>query len=157
MNYLIVTSALFLSLISCGNKQNEISNNYLHKKEQPLIYFEFNDTVKVNQESLGKLRYNLELDSIQLSDIEERYLFFYLTTEKESLTIEEIKKHKHTMFIDTIGDGTIHFNHNFKKMGNIVLYGIIEDIIIFKTPEADGKIRIKTKETSISKDVYVIR
>ena len=91
---------------------------------------------------------------MELSEIDERFVLFYITTHKGELNLKSVEKIEHSIFIDTIGNGTINFNVNFANSGNNLLNGIIEDKIFLKTPTKEGKIRIITKETNISKEVY---
>lgn len=148
--FILLTLLIF---ISCSKVQNKFNSNYF-KKSNDILLFEFPDTVYEKQVVYGKVKYNLQLDSLELSEIDERFVLFYITTHKGELNLKSVEKIEHSIFIDTIGNGTINFNVNFANSGNNLLNGIIEDKIFLKTPTKEGKIRIITKETNISKEVY---
>lgn len=154
INKLIILLTLLI-FISCSNGQNKFNSNNF-KKSNDILLFEFPDTVYEKQVVYGKVKYNLQLDSLELSEIDERFVLLYITTHKGELNLKSVEKIEHSVFIDTIGNGTINFNVNFANSGNNLLNGIIEDKIFLKTPTKEGKIRIITKETNISKEVYTI-
>ncbi|MCF6347010.1 MAG: hypothetical protein L3J20_01760 [Flavobacteriaceae bacterium] len=158
LNYFLV---FLIILISCNTKPKEdISGEVLKdtsqfKSESQITFFEFQDTVTINQDILGEIKYNLGLDDLKLSDIDKRYTFFYVTTQKEALDLESIKNTSHNIFIDTVGNGTFYFNAKFTNYGNNLLNGVIEDIIYLKGITNEGKVKIIKKKTNISKDVFV--
>lgn len=147
---------IFSILILTSCKEAKKESIEIMESNEDILLFEFPDTVKLNQNNFGKIQYNLDIDSIDISEIDERYILFYLTNKKEEINLKSIEDIEHKIFIDTIGDGTFRFDIDFTKNGKNLLNGLIEDKIFLKTPTNDGKIRIITKETKISKDVYVI-
>ncbi len=148
-------------LTSCNTKpKKDVSDEVLKdasqfKSESQITFFEFQDTVIINQDISGEIKYNLEFDGFKLSDIDKRYTFFYVTTQKEALGLESIKSTNHNIFIDTVGNGTFYFNAKFTNSGNNLLNGVIEDIIYLRGLTKEGKVKIINKKTNISKDVFV--
>ncbi len=153
---------VFLILTSCKTEPNkDVYDEVLKEASQfdsdsLITFFEFRDTVAINQNISGEIKYNLGLD-VKLTNIDKRYTFFYVTTEKEALDIESIKSTNHNIFIDTVGNGTFYFNTKFTNFGNNLLNGVFEDIIYLKGITKDGKVKIVKKYTNISKDVFVKR
>ncbi len=156
---------LFLLLvISCNNKKvkenlsQKVSKNFSEKEnEESLItYFDFKDTLYLDENASGVIKYNLNLDSLSESDIEKRYTFLYISTDKEALNLEAIKNLKHDIFIDTVGNGTFYFEAEFTKVGNNLLNGVIEDLVFLKELTREGKVKIISNKTSISKNVFVV-
>ncbi len=152
---------LLVILTSCNIKSKKDIYNVVYKdtsqfRDKSLItFFKFQDTVILNQVVLGEIKYNYELDGLKLSDIDKRYTFLYITTQKEALDLEAIKNTSHTIFIDTIGNGTFYFNAKFTNFGNNLLNGVIEDIIYLKGITKEGKVKIIKKKINLSKDVFV--
>ncbi len=151
---------LVISIMSSCKKEKKTTWNLIEKpktqiEKSIILSFEFNDTVAINQEVSGKLKYNLQIDSLKQSDIDDRFLLLYLTAEGFDLNLKNIQKTNHRIFTDTIGNGTIDFSFSFKKIGNNFLNGIIEDKIILKKPTIDGTIMIRTNEVSLTKNIFV--
>ena len=66
--FILLTLLIF---ISCSKVQNKFNSNYF-KKSNDILLFEFPDTVYEKQVVYGKVKYNLQLDSLELSEIEDR-------------------------------------------------------------------------------------
>lgn len=148
-----------LIIISCSNRKDQdlpVLNKIKTEKED-VLKIDFPDTVDVNKSIHGKLEYNLPLNSKELLDLSSRYVFLHIITgQNEGVSLAEIKKMNSLVYEDTIGNGKFKFDTRFLKVGKSLLNGVIEDILIFKTPDENGKTRIRTKETFITKDVYVL-
>jgi hypothetical protein len=153
--------AFLVILISCNlnlkkEAHSEVNKGTSQIKSESLItFFKFKDTSIVNEDILGELKYNLELDSLKSSDIAKRYTFLYITTQREALDLEAIKNANHNIFIDTVGNGTFYFNAKFSDSGNNLLNGVIEDLIFLKEITDEGDTKIIRKKTNISKDIFV--
>lgn len=144
---------LILIIASC-NKKSELLEDNININEPKIIGFKFPDTVSKNQETLGELKYNLKIDTLESSDIIERYTLFYITTEKNAIGVEAIEKTEHNIFLDTIGNGTFKFKVKFANTGNQLLSGVVEDVVMFKGEKKD-KILTITDETSVMWEVFV--
>lgn len=148
--YLIIA---IIFVISCNYKKQKVelkeevdTNNILH--------FVFPDTVIVNISNNGEVIYDMALDSIKKNSVSNRFIFLYATSNKNAIDIESIKKAKHEIFIDTIGEGFFRFNITFDNIGNNTANLVFEDVIMIKSNGAD-KIPIYKTYTSISKPIFV--
>jgi hypothetical protein len=125
------------------------------RNKSPITFFKFQDTIILNHDVSGEIKYNYEFDGLKLSDIDKRYTFLYITTQKEALDLETIKNTSHNIFIDTIGNGIFYFNAKFTNLGNNLLNGAIEDIIYLKGITKEGKVEIIKKKINLSKEVFI--
>ncbi len=143
---------ILIITISCKEKKIEVKHQ-LHEK---ILSFVCPDTVQLDQIINASIIYNTELDStINLSDIDERTTYLHLTIQDTiQPTLGEIKKSDRLILKDTIGDGLFKFRLKFKTLTNNVLNIGIEDIIFFK-PQENDKVRIKTHEVMVSKNVFI--
>lgn len=125
---------------------------------QELLVLNIPDSVVNGENIMGSIKYNREIDSLTPKDISSRYVFLHLTTssKQKNLSIETIKTENRMVFEDTVGNGIFDFDIVFEKSGNQILNGVIEDIIILNEQiEEQDKVRIITKETSVSKNIFV--
>ena len=155
---LIVLAAVYSCMDNTDRKTAKFSANSSNEKETKILQLEFPDTVLLKENIQGRIKYGLYLDSLRPSDISSRYIFFHVATssDKKGLSLEEIKKENRIVYEDTIGKGVFHFEVIFPHVGDNVLNGIIEDIRILNGQVEDkDKVRIVTKETSISRNIYV--
>ncbi|NQX85439.1 MAG: hypothetical protein HRT67_05980 [Flavobacteriaceae bacterium] len=153
---IIFTFLVFLALISCGFKEEKPkqTNRIL---DSSITEFTFPDSVYINENFYGHIKYDSSLDSLNLDDIDTRFTLFYLTNEKEVSSLDEIKKLKHNVFIDTTGSGHFSFKIIFDKYGENILSGVVEDKIFFKQTDENESFLIRTKETIVTKDIRVIK
>src|SRR5690606_8043067 len=94
------------------------------------IFF-FPATVNQNTMIKGNLKYNRRFGNVNDSEIEERYLFFHVGTDRDSdnIALEEFDKFPYRLaFEDTIGDGLIEFETVFTQPGINYLHGVVEDM-----------------------------
>ncbi len=154
---------LLIFFISCNKKLEKESNTEVFKNslkangESSVDFFKFNDTVIINKNTLGEIRYNLKLDNLKPSDVDNRFVLLYVTTQDdEPLGLESIKKSKHKIFLDTIGNGTFYFEAKFTKTGNNLLNCVVEDVLFLKKLTKEGKVKMISNKTSISKAVFVV-
>lgn len=156
----IFETLIFLNLliiISCSTKNNKESNIFNNESNSnELLVFEFPDTVKLGVKIKGVINYNLEFNSENSSEIKERFVFLYVTTDKSLLTLRDVKNGKHKAFVSKKRNGKIDFDVKFSNEKMNVLNCFIKDQIFFKRKNTDAKVRIKTREVNISKDVYVV-
>ncbi len=150
---IFVLIILFNSLLTISCNEVVKSTKQL---DSNIVEFNFPNQVPIMTETKGTIQYKLEQDSINIKDIDKRFILFYVTTEVEISSLDYMKNSKHEVFIDTIGNGRINFKVSFSEKGSNFLNGIIEDKIIFKTPDSTGKIRILSKETTVSKNILVV-
>lgn len=142
----------FLFFLSCNSDSK--NNDNLNRET---INLNFPDTLQVNKTYNSELIYSLSLDSITVNDISSRYVFLHISTKSlKDLSLSEIKKSEYLSYEDIDLSGNIKFQFKFETLGDKVFNAVIEDIIIFKKASKEGKVKIYTKETSISKDVYII-
>lgn len=153
-----VLAVVYSCMDNGKRKTAKISTDSTNGGYTKILQLEFPDTVLLKENIQGKIKYGLELDSLMVSDISSRYIFFHVATssEREGLTLEEIKEENRIVYEDTIGKGIFNFEVSFSQPGDNVLNGVIEDIrIMSEELEDKDKVRIITKETSISKNIYV--
>ncbi len=144
---LLIVINVFI-LFSCSDKRN-IDNN-------DLIELIISDKAAINNIEEGIIKYNLKLDTLTPDEISSRYLFMHYTTlYSKDMTFNEIKNGKKIILYDSLLTGQFNFKYAFEKIGNGVFNAAIEDIITLKERQKDGKIRIITNETTVSKDVLV--
>ena len=144
---------------SCDNKSTKmISNKETMKQESLIRLLDLPQSVIKGENIRGSIEYDTKLDSLLPEDISSRYIFLHLTisSHQKNLSIESIKNEKRIIYEDTIGNGIFNFDIIFEKSGNQVFNGVVEDIMILSEPlEDEDKVRILTKETSISQVVFV--
>jgi len=146
-------------LISCVNKKgdekvekeiynsNRISNNLISLP----------DTVFINKIYKKKLVYSSKLDTIKLSEKDNRFIILYLTTQDGIYNeVESIEKVKHNEFTTNENSNLIPFEFTFTKYGIHHFSGIIEDMVVLDNYYHDGKSRVITYLTTIEKEVFVI-
>ncbi len=150
LNKLLFLSFLFFLSCNSDKKNNDNLNG-------ETINLNFPDTLHVNKTYNSELIYSLRLDSIKVNDISSRYVFLHISTKSlQDLSLSEIKKSEYLSYEDIDLSGNIKFQFKFEALGDKVFNAVIEDIIIFKKAPKEGKVKMYTKETSISKDVYII-
>ncbi len=148
-----------LIIISCSNRGGEKKVKDIAKElasENIFNIQNFPDTVLLDKVYMGKMNYTSELDTINLLEGEERFIFFYITTQDGDFhDIEEIEKVEHEVF--KVGENkVINFQFKFKKKGINYFTGIIQDMILLNDTDNDGESRIITHLTEINKEVFVI-
>lgn len=166
LNYSILVFSTLLILLSCKNHEKSDILDKLSLPKQisyigydrdsvlKIIDFIFPDTVNVNKQIGGELKYDLRLDTIEPSEIIERYIYLYTSTEI-SVNVMDIEKKKHKIFLDTIGDGTFNFNIKFDNLGNTSFTLILQDNILMKSRNSQEKMDVLTDEIIILRNVYI--
>lgn len=155
---LIVLAIIYSCTDNAEKKTAKFSTKNDNGKNTEILKLEFPDTVSSKENIQGKVKYGLDLDSLKPSDISSRYIFFHVATssDKVGLSLEEIKNENRIVYEDTIGEGVFNFEVSFTHFGDNILNGVIEDIRILNGELKDkDKVRIITKETSISQNTYV--
>lgn len=146
-------------ILSCSN-QNSFNKDGLKTvdgENSKILNINFHDTIKANNNIHGELIYNLKLDTIKQSDIVERFLFLYVTSEslKVGGYVDEIKKTSHKIFTDTIGNGIIEFNVEFNEKGKNLLTCVLQDVLFLKGRNNEEALVEYIIETEMHKKVYV--
>lgn len=139
--------------VSCDKRKKEIKISS-YDGSAKILDIAFPDTVLVNNDIVGKIMYDMEIDTLKKSEISDRFIFLYVTTDKEGRDIRTIKKTSHKIFIDTIGNGVFHFRANFNNAGNNILNLVFEDVVM-TNKLVKGKVPIYERYTSISLPVHV--
>ena len=149
-----ITLFFILSIfISCGQQNNSSVNKDTLVKSK-ILNISLADTVFKNQVFFGEIRYDMNLDTLKPLDIRERYVLLYITNDEKALSLEDIKKTNHNIFIDTVGNGFFHFNAAFPTAGNQKLKGAIEDIVMLKEDSTEN-VRILTEITIVTMNVFI--
>jgi hypothetical protein len=123
--------------------------------DNDILKFVFPDTVDLNMKIYGKLKYNLELDSVTESKLLDRFVFLFVTSEYVEGGSKEIMERDHSIFKDTIGDGTHFFNITFDNRGKKVISLAIQDNLIFETDTDSSAINHGIKDVTIHHSVFV--
>lgn len=153
--YYLLKKKFFLSFLFFLSCNSDSKNNDNLNRET--INLNFPDTLQVNKTYNSELIYSLSLDSITVNDISSRYVFLHISTKSlKDLSLSEIKKSEYLSYEDIDLSGNIKFQFKFETLGDKVFNAVIEDIIILKKASKEGKVKMYTKETSISKDLYII-
>lgn len=155
-NLVLILLAVFI-IISCSDNKGDKKASKKNLGSKYIFSIKhFPDTVLVDKIYEGEIEYESELDTINLPNEDERFIFLYITTQKGSFKdIEAIKKVEHEVFkIDK--NGIIAFRFKFKNTGVNYFNGMIEDMVILNNHYKDGKARIITHLTEIKKEVFVI-
>ena len=150
MKIKIILIFALISLISCieGGERKKQS-------DYKIINIVFPDTVSMNKNINGELKYDLKLDTIKSSELVKRYIFLYTSAEKISGGVDDIKKVEHNIFIDTLGEGIFSFKANFKRLGANHLTLILQDVIFVKSDNPDEAMLEIKDETTVVKNVFV--
>lgn len=145
------------NLTSEGEQSSTGTLDYVTQdiENSKITKFTFPDTIFINQKVTGKIKYNIELDTLDLSKIFKRYIFLYVSTETYETGVKAIEKVKHKIFIDSLGEGNFIFNASFKNKGNNIVNGVIQDVILYNVELENGKKLTSEEETIIMKKVYV--
>jgi hypothetical protein len=140
-------------MFSCDNGVNKDKNSNPQNSAEILNFFP--DTILIDAVYEGKINYTSELDTIQLSEEDNRFIFLFISTEKgEFNTVESIKKVKHVAFTSN-KENEIYYTLKFDKDGLNYINCIIEDMVILNSFTNDGKSRVLTKLTLINKEILV--
>ena len=161
-NSIIIRTLKFLFLIlilfSCRETRKE-STTMIKQKDKntsEIVFFNFQDTLGLNERADGSLKYDLRFKDINDTLIDTRYTLLYLTAQQDIVVdLESIKKVEHEIFLDETGEGIFHFKAKFNNLGQNMLKGVIEDVTILKPLSGEEKIRIITKNIKIEKDVFI--
>lgn len=137
---LIILTISFL-VISCNNNKNGPVLTSNSNKTNTLVDLIMPNEVEINKIEEGVLKYNLKLDTIKSNEISSRYLFLHYTMlYPKSISFDSIKNGKSIILEDTLLTGKFNFKFDFNKVGNGVFNAAIEDIIILKEKQVDGKV-----------------
>lgn len=122
-----------------------------------IINFSFPDSVRMNKMTKGKVIYSLQLDTIEESEIIERFLFLYVTSDTihSGFSASDIKKKNHRIFTDTIGNGMLNFQVSFTNTNNYQLNCIVQDVILLKNTDPEFPMLEYIRETAIINKVVV--
>ncbi|WP_299156931.1 hypothetical protein [uncultured Tenacibaculum sp.] len=154
MDYKIIKKiSIYFSIFLIVSCSNEYKKEEVKKESNKIAFIEFPSVIRKGEIVKGKLKYNLNLDSIKRENIKERFIFLYITKDANVSNIEELKKHKHQVFVEGNKKGVIGFKIKFEKSGKGILNCFLVDKIYIKKEK--DKIDIKTKEINITKDVFV--
>ncbi|RZS93142.1 hypothetical protein [Aquimarina brevivitae] len=142
-----------LFLISCTNVTNK--NNYPNVQENDEnITLNLPNAIFINEKIKDTIYYKSPLDTINISDIEERFIIFYTATDTMKFkNVKEIESTQHQMFIEE-EKGMIPFTIKFDRLGDNYFTGIIEDQVILENLK-NGKARIITNESVVTVKVRV--
>ncbi len=149
----IILSLLFLISACKIEKKGKIKVN-LYDRNTKILDLEFPDTLLINHDMSGKIIYNMKIDTLKKADISNRFIFLYVTTDKQGIDIHTIKQTNHKIFIDTIGNGKFKFKGSFNNTGNNILNLVFEDVVMTNKLKK-GKVFIYKVYTSISLPVFV--
>ncbi len=146
INYrVIIFCIVFLFLQACKNMNNQ-------KKE--MNFYNFPKQVYLGELIEGVINYDSDLDTIQLSKKDNRFIFLYMASDTiEYNNINDIKSIKHKAFIGE--EGVIKFKFKFERIGFNYLTCIIKDQVILDNYYEDGKARIITNETKLVYEIDV--
>ena len=161
-NLIIIRNIKFLFLIlilfSCRETRKQVTTivKQKDKNNSEIVFFHFQDTLEINENAEGSLKYDLRFKDINDTLIDTRYTLLYLTAQQDIVVdLESIKKVEHEIFLDETGEGIFHFKAKFNNLGQNMLKGVIEDVTILKPLSGEEKIRIITKNIKIEKDVFI--
>lgn len=153
---LLIVVSIFLFTSCIIKKENESIGKDVNKVirvSNNSIYLP--DTLSVNEIYKNELIYSSELDTINLSEKDHRFIILYLTTEDGTFNeVEVIEKVKHKAFTTGENDDVIQFEFSFDKLGMNPLNMLIEDMVILDSYYGD-KSRIITYLTTIKKEIFV--
>lgn len=149
MNIFIVV----LLFSSCGEKKKiELPINI--EEDNQSIILDLPKDIYVNEIINDTLYYKSPLDTIKLSQKDERYVFFYMATDTiKHESVKNIKKIKHHAFLEK-EKGVIPFKFSFERTGDNYFSGVIKDQVILDNYQ-DGKARIITHESVVTVRVWV--
>jgi len=147
---IIYTLSVLVIFISCVKEKKIESYN----EDDKILDLLFPDTVLINKNIAGKIIYNMEIDTLKKSEIIDRFMFLYVTTDKEGIDIRSIKNTNHKIFVDTIRTGVYNFKASFNNVGNNMLNLVFEDVVMTNKFIKDS-MTIYEEYTSISLPVYV--
>lgn len=161
--YFFRVCTIILLIISCKenskptneNKKNEQSTKsfvFLGDTIPKVIDLEVQDTVYRGVYAYGSLRYDMSVDTIDVSNIDERIIMLYISIEKNLKTFEDIINSKQNIFIDTIGDGIFNFKFIFPKAGKNKLIIGLEDYILLKEYPPGDSIQIPNSRLTFMYD-----
>lgn len=146
---------LLFSFVSCNKKKEKVNFTSTIEKTDDNIILDLPDTIFVNQVIRDTIYYKSPLDTIKLSEKDNRYIFFYATTDSVKYeSVEQIKKTKHRSFIEKT-KGVIPFSVQFEKIGDNYFTGIVKDQVLLPNYYKDGKARIITHESVVTVRVWV--
>ncbi len=130
-----------------GDEKNDISRTLLR----------FNTNSIVNQPRYGEIIYKSELDSIKLSEEDERTIAFHFGKFKNVRTIPELEGKTTEAYGISKNENVIPFWVTFEEEGEFILDGFVEDIVFLKNYNTSGDARMITNQTKISKKVTVVK
>ncbi|MCF6349292.1 MAG: hypothetical protein L3J20_13525 [Flavobacteriaceae bacterium] len=110
----------------------------------------------INKYSYGEIKYIDKIDTINESEIGERYIMMYLSIDDYANTFEEIEKTKQGIFIDTIGNGTYRFKVKFNEHGNKEIKLAIEDLAFIKNYSNSNEVLILKRYSFLNIPVKVL-
>ncbi|MCF6348217.1 MAG: hypothetical protein L3J20_07950 [Flavobacteriaceae bacterium] len=163
LKIVVQISILFLIIVSCKRKiektemiigkQKDTVDKFVDMKNTKIKDFILQDTIYREVYTYGKLKYDMSVDSIEESNIEERVIMLYVSIDKDAKSFEEIKKSRQNIFIDTIGDGTFNFKFMFTDAGENVLSLALDDQIYLKKYPSGDSIEIPNSRIIITSKV----
>ena len=159
----------FLLIYSCKEsssspkESNEIEFIKLHPymegiNEPKILDIQFDDLIIYkNKYTSGKIIYDIRLDSLESSEINNRYIMFYATTEKRSLpTLESIKKNASFGHMDTIINGIFNFKLKFSSDKNSLLRVAIVDKIFLEGDGTSKKMEVLQNTILLELPIFVL-
>lgn len=167
--YLYILLFIILSF-SCGNDNKDKSRSLSDSAEQ-VEKSSLKETVQLtferaseNQDSIKvKLKYSSTLDSLKLSDGDERYTFLYLTFKdisvelleksvKEDVWTEINKEDVKVLELDGEDSAVFYYNASLEKNNRII--GVIDDIVFLKEYNERGETRMIHRVTKFEEDMF---
>ncbi len=144
---------ILLAIVSCSEKKKEVALSHYIGNEK-ILDIVFPDTISIDKNVSGKISYDMTIDTLKKSDITDRFMFLYVTTDRDGVDIHTIKKTNHKIFVDTVGNGIFDFKAKFSSTGDKVLNLVFEDVVM-TNKLVEGKVPIYEEYTSISLPVFV--
>ena len=158
---------ILLGLISCNHsKEKQVESKSLPDQlrnaldtgvddNHGLLNFEFPDTVKLGIEARGTLHYDLTLNDSLSEKLQDRFTFLYVTKDYVEGGSKEIANRNHTIYKDTIGNGTYFFGASFNEKGEHIISLAIEDNLILESVVDSIAMNHAVTELSIWHRVFV--
>ncbi len=161
--YFVYIIILIILTFSCRKeKRKKITETRINKKKIVNIDSSRISIIKspkyllINKYSYGEIKYIDKIDTINESEIGERYIMMYLSIDDYANTFEEIEKTKQGIFIDTIGNGTYRFKVKFNEHGNKEIKLAIEDLAFIKNYSNSNEVLILKRYSFLNIPVKVL-